>query len=68
MKDIMGTLRADFVARFIIRGIARGKYLIMPGVMARFLYYLARFSPGWLGRAIADGTVARAARKKKKSS
>ncbi|MBP7735429.1 MAG: SDR family oxidoreductase [Spirochaetes bacterium] len=64
MKDIMGTLGVGYVARHIIRGIARGKYLIMPGHVARFLYYLQRFSPGWVSRMIADSTVKRAARKK----
>lgn len=63
MKDLMGTLGTDYVARFIIRGIARGKYLIMPGYLSRFLYLVQRFSPGWVARGLADITVARAARK-----
>ncbi|HNW30538.1 MAG TPA: SDR family oxidoreductase [Spirochaetota bacterium] len=66
MKDLMGTLRTDYVARFIIRGIARGKYLIMPGYLSRFLYLVQRFSPGWISRRVADSTVARAAKKIKK--
>ncbi|HOT45020.1 MAG TPA: SDR family oxidoreductase [Spirochaetota bacterium] len=63
MKDLMGTLKSDYVARFILRGVARGKYLIMPGYLSRFLYLVQRFSPGWVSRMVADSTVARAARK-----
>ncbi len=63
LKDMVGLLPADYVARYILRGIARGAYLIMPGAKARFLYHLNRFSPGWMSRMIADATVARVARK-----
>ncbi len=65
VKNMVGLLKPDYVARFIIRGIAGGCYLIMPGFRARLLYYVQRFSPGWMSRMIADLTVARAAKKKK---
>ncbi len=64
VKDMVGLLKPGYVARFIIQGIAGGRYLIMPGFRARFLYYVQRFSPGWISRMIADLTVARAAKKK----
>ncbi|MBN2080451.1 MAG: SDR family oxidoreductase [Spirochaetes bacterium] len=66
LKDMVGLLPADYVARYILRGIARDAYLIMPGAKARFLYHLNRFSPGWMSRMIADTTVARVARKMKR--
>ena len=64
VKDMVGLLKPDYVARFIVRGMARGRYLIMPGFNARFLYLLNRFVPGWVSRMISDSTVARAAKKK----
>lgn len=64
LKDMVGLLKTDYVARYIIRGIARGTYLIMPGAKARFLYLLNRFIPGWMSRMIADITIARVGKKK----
>jgi NAD(P)-dependent dehydrogenase (short-subunit alcohol dehydrogenase family) len=54
VKNMGGLLKPEFVARRIIRGIQRKKYMIIPGFLANFMYYLQRFSPGWIFRLSSD--------------
>jgi 3-dehydrosphinganine reductase len=64
VKNLAGLLKPDYVAHYIIKGIARKRYLIIPGFMARALYYTQCYLPGWIIRLSADLTAAQAAKKK----
>jgi len=54
MKNMGGLLKPDFVARCIIRGIRKNRYMIIPGFLASLLYYVQCFTPGWMFRFSAD--------------
>ena len=54
VKNMAGLLTPEFVARCIIRGIQKKKYLIIPGFLASFLYSAQRFTPGWIYRFSID--------------
>ena len=68
LKDMAGTLKPEFVADRILRGIRKNTYLVIPGFRARALYLAQCYSPGWISRHIADITVARVDRKLRKES
>ena len=44
-KDLLGTLSAEYVADYAIRGLSRKKYLIIPGFRAKGMYVLTRIVP-----------------------
>ncbi len=50
---------ADIVARALVRGVRRGTYLIVPGVLSKF-YRVLKANALWLFFAITDGDVATA--------
>jgi 3-dehydrosphinganine reductase len=66
VKNLAGLLEPDYVARKIIRGIGRRKYLVIPGFMAKTLYFLQCYMPGWIVRLSADLTSGRAGKKASK--
>jgi len=53
MKNLLGQLQADDVARYALAQLKKGKYLIIPGVRARLTYGISRWAPGLL-MAFAD--------------
>lgn len=57
LKDIAGTLKAGPVARAIVRGIERNRYLVIPGWWTRFLYLNHRLTNGWGTRLVTDLVV-----------
>jgi 3-dehydrosphinganine reductase len=56
-----GVLSADDVAEALFNGLARGRFLILPGREARFSYIMKRFFPGIVARVI-DRQVAKVIR------
>ncbi len=58
VKSFAGLLTPEVVARAIVRGIRRGKFLIIPGVMARLLYFFHRLTNGWATRVPSDAIAA----------
>ena len=44
-KDLLGTLTAEYVADYAIKGMERKKYLIIPGFRAKGMYWLSRVLP-----------------------
>jgi len=54
VKNMGGLLKPELVARRIIKGIRKKRYMIIPGFLAKFMYYLQRFSPGWMFRLSSD--------------
>jgi 3-dehydrosphinganine reductase len=63
LKNMGGLLEPEFVARCIIRGIRKNRYMIIPGFMARLLYYNQCFTPGWMFR-FSEDLIARLGAKK----
>jgi len=55
----------DAVAKDILRGIEKGRYMIIPGFEGKMIYHLSRLAGGWT-YTILDSIVADA-RKKKRS-
>jgi len=57
VKHLAGVLKPAYVAETIVRGIEKGRFLIIPGFLAKSLYYLQRFLPGGLTRLVPDLVV-----------
>jgi 3-dehydrosphinganine reductase len=57
LKDIAGTLQVEPVARTIVRGIERNRYLVIPGWWTRYLYFNHRLTNGWGTRLVTDLVV-----------
>ncbi len=63
VKNLGGMLTPDFVARVIMKAVAKKKYLVIPGFQTRFLYLMHRLTNGWMTRVVADAVIAGARRK-----
>lgn len=63
MKSMGGFLMPDYVARVIVKAIAKKQYFVIPGRLTRFLYFLHRLSNGSLSRVTADMIVKRTIKK-----
>lgn len=61
VKLMAGRLYPDRVARDIVRALERGRFLVVPGRIASFMYFCHRISNGRLTRAPSDWIVAVAA-------
>jgi short-subunit dehydrogenase len=59
VKRMAGILDPDAVAETIVRGVARKRFLIIPGVRARLLYVGHVLSFGWLTRTVSDFVIRR---------
>ena len=54
VKNLAGLLKPEQVAKTIVKGIKRKKFLVIPGVAAKFLYFNHRISNGLFTRVPAD--------------
>ncbi len=63
MKKFAGFLTPEQAAKSILRGIARKKFLIIPGFWARMTYFFHRHSGGKISRFVSDMLVQRTAQK-----
>jgi len=57
VKHLAGVLKPACVAKTILRGIEKGRFLIIPGFLAKSLYYLQCYLPGRLTRMVPDLVV-----------
>lgn len=57
VKKLAGSLKPEYVAKVIVKGIAKKKFLIIPGHTASGLYLSQRYFGGGLSRAISDFVV-----------
>lgn len=57
LKDLAGVLPVEVAVEKLIRGIEKGRFLIVPGVRTRIFYWLRRLMPGPLYRFGADLTA-----------
>ncbi|MGP8153680.1 MAG: SDR family NAD(P)-dependent oxidoreductase [Smithella sp.] len=68
VKTLAGLLNPETVARAIVRGIRRKKFLVIPGIAAKFLYFQHRISNGFFTRMPSDWIVRFVARRSEKLS
>ncbi|MBF0121123.1 MAG: SDR family NAD(P)-dependent oxidoreductase [Desulfobacterales bacterium] len=59
VKKLAGSLKPEYVARVVIKGMSNNKYMIIPGLMAKIAYYSQIYLGGWSSRAIADWIIKR---------
>jgi short-subunit dehydrogenase len=64
VKMLAGTMLTEPVAKAIVRGIARNKFLIIPGIMVKLLFLTHRLTNGWASRFTSDMIVKWVQRKK----
>lgn len=57
VKSMGGFLKPDYVARVIVKAIAKKKYFVIPGKSTAFLYFLHRLSNGFLSRLVSDNII-----------
>ena len=57
VKGLGGFLTPEYAAGVIVKAIARGQYLFIPGASTRFLYLMHRLSNGWLTRMTSDAVI-----------
>ncbi len=63
VKSLPGFLKPEKVARDIVKGIARKKYLVIPGFMARLTWLTHRLTNGAMTRFTSDLIVKSVQRK-----
>lgn len=54
LKHMAGKLTAEYTAQSLLKGIEKGKFMIIPGLLAKTLYYTQMFCPGFIFRASSD--------------
>lgn len=60
LKDVAGTLPIDVACAEMLDGLARGRFMVIPGRRARRAARLQRYLPDRVSQAVADRIVARA--------
>lgn len=45
MKNLAGTLSADYAAAYLVKGIIKNRFMIIPGFRAKVFYWLKRLMP-----------------------
>jgi 3-dehydrosphinganine reductase len=63
IKVLAGLLAPQTVARAIVRGIKRKKFLVVPGMAAKFMHFQHRLSNGFFTRLLSDWIVRFVARR-----
>jgi 3-dehydrosphinganine reductase len=66
VKNLAGLLTPQQAARAIVRGIRRKKFLVVPSITAKSMFFWHRISNGLLTRTPSDWIVKFAARSKRK--
>ncbi len=64
VKSMAGLLKPETVARTIVRAVKKKKFLVVPGLRARYLYFNHRLSNGFLTRFFSDLIVRFVAKRK----
>lgn len=60
MKAIGGTLSERHAVQGLMAGMARGRFLIIPGLRSKLVFWALRLTPPWLWNLVTDAIVARA--------
>jgi short-subunit dehydrogenase len=61
---LAGAMQTEPVAKAIVRGIARNKFLIIPGIIVKLLFLTHRLTNGWTSWFTSDMIVKWVQRKK----
>ena len=64
VKSMAGLLKPEYVAKTIVKALKKKKFLVVPGLMARYLYFNHRISNGHLTHFFSDLIVRFAAHKR----
>jgi short-subunit dehydrogenase len=64
LKNFAGTLQPGPVAKAIVKGISKKKFLVIPGILANLLFLNHRLTNGWATRITSDLIVKWMQRKK----
>ncbi len=64
MKQVAGTLTPAYVAKVIVKAIAKKRYFVIPGSLTKLYYLLHRLSNGFLTRLVSDIVVKQASKGK----
>ncbi len=64
LKNFAGTLQPGPVAKAIVKGISKKKFLVIPGILANLLFFNHRLTNGWATRITSDLIVKWVQRKK----
>ena len=54
LKNFAGTLQSGPVAKAIVKGISKKKFLVIPGILANLLFLNHRLTNGWATRITSD--------------
>jgi len=65
LKKIGGTMPIEAAVQGLIDGISSNRFLIIPGLRSKLVYWAVRLTPSWLWNAVADLIVAKALRGKR---
>lgn len=57
MKKFVGKVSTQKAVKVLLKGVSKKKYLIIPGFMAKLMYYVFRFAPQKLVHLISDWQV-----------
>ncbi|MFZ5597399.1 MAG: SDR family NAD(P)-dependent oxidoreductase [Bacillota bacterium] len=63
VKNLAGLLKPEFVAKYVLRAVAKRKFFVIPGFTTRFLYTMHRLTNGKISRFTADYIIKRTAAK-----
>ncbi|HXX83283.1 MAG TPA: SDR family NAD(P)-dependent oxidoreductase [Casimicrobiaceae bacterium] len=65
MKRIGSTMPTEPAVQALLDGVSSNRFLIIPGLKAKLIYWAVRLTPSWLWNTVADLIVARALRGKR---
>ena len=57
VKRLAGCLQPEYVAKKIVKGIEKNRFLIVPGLLTKLLYFNHRISNGHLTRITSDWVI-----------
>ena len=59
MKSMVGLLTTDFVAKEILKYVAKKRFCVIPGFRTKVFYFLHRVTNGWSSRFFSDLIIKR---------
>jgi NAD(P)-dependent dehydrogenase (short-subunit alcohol dehydrogenase family) len=63
LMEVVGTMPPEAAARDLVKGIRNNRFLIIPGLKMKLIWWLYRLTPVWLWNSITDSIVAKALRR-----
>lgn len=63
LSESGGLMMPEEVAMDLIRGMKKGRFMVVPGMDGKFVYYMNRFAP-WLVKIVMDSQIRKVQKKK----